>query len=69
MAVIYRTKQGDMIDLICFRHYGRSSGAVEVVLEANRDLSQQPAVLPLGIEITLPDISPIPTPQPVRLWD
>lgn len=69
MAIVYRTKQGDMIDMICHRHYGRSVGAVEAVLEANRDLSLRPAILPPGIDVILPDLAPVPTPQPVKLWD
>ena len=69
MAISYRTKQGDMIDMICHRQYGRSVGAVEAVLEANRDLSLRSAIMPPGIEIILPDLAPIPTPQPIKLWD
>lgn len=31
----YITKDGDMLDAICWRHYGRTRGVVEQVLEAN----------------------------------
>lgn len=69
----YTTQAGDMLDLICFRHYGgRQAGAVEAVLEANQTigLSDYPERLPFGLTITLPDL-PSGTPQLklVRLWD
>ncbi len=65
----YTTKQGDMIDAICGRFYGYSSGAVESVLEANRDLAELGPELPAGIVIVLPDLTPPAAAQPVRLWD
>lgn len=63
------TTDGDMLDLIAFRHYGYSSGAVEAILDANYGLADKPPVLPAGIVITLPDIAPAPVKAPVRLWD
>lgn len=67
----YTTKQNDMLDLIAYRHYGFHAGTVEAILEANRDLSAMPCVLPAGLTIMLPDL---PTaaernPAPMRLWD
>ena len=69
MALRYISKQRDMIDLICWKHYGYTQGAVEAVLEANRELAGQPPVLPAGLAIILPDLGPPPAPQPIRLWD
>lgn len=74
MATTYRTIQGDMIDLVVQRHYGRTDrGLVELVLEANRaaGLSEHTPVLPLGTLITLPDppseaLRPAAT---IKLWD
>jgi phage tail protein X len=73
---IYETKQGDMLDLICYRLYdGRQAGAVEAVLEANQpiNLSQYPERLPRGLKITLPDLpnsaTALPLLQRTRLWD
>lgn len=65
----YRTKDGDMLDAICYRYYGRSSGVVELVLEANQNLSRQAEQLPSGLMITLPDL-PVQTNDitPLRLW-
>ncbi|MFN3624626.1 MAG: tail protein X [Hyphomicrobium sp.] len=74
MATIYVTKQGDMIDLICFRHYGgHRPGSVEAVLEANRTtvrLAHRDEVLPLGLALTLPDLPKAVTQFPIQnLWD
>ena len=69
MTITYHSKQRDMVDLICWKHYGFTQGAVEAVLEANRGLADQPPVLPAGLAIILPDIGPPPAPQPIRLWD
>ena len=67
-AVRYLTRDGDMLDWICWRHYGRSDRTVEAVLAANPGLAERGPVLPAGIELTLPDI---PTPAPrriLRIW-
>jgi phage tail protein X len=67
------TVDGDMIDMICYRFYGRKqSGAVEAVLDANYParLSEQPAILPRGITIVLPDLPTTLSKTPlVKLWD
>ena len=66
----YRTKEGDMLDWICWRHYGQQAGAVEAVLKANSGLSEAGPLLPAGLVIELPEL-----PQPnqsidtVRLWN
>lgn len=71
--VIYITKEGDMVDLICFRHYGHTVGTTEKVLAANPGLAELGPVPPKGTEIVLPDLG-APEQQPpvqetVRLWD
>ncbi len=65
----YRTKEGDMLDAICYRYYGSQSGAVELVLATNQNLSRQNEQLPAGVIITLPDL-PNQTKDitPIRLW-
>ncbi len=67
----YVTKQNDMLDLIAWRHYGFQAGTVEAILEANRELSALPCVLPAGLTILLPEIAPVTQQRPaaVRLWD
>jgi phage tail protein X len=66
----YYTKDGDTLDTICHRHYGASSGYVEAVLEANRNLAAQGAILPSGMMILLPDLPELkPYKATLRLWD
>lgn len=75
-AKTYTTVSGDMIDLICFRHYGGDiPGAVEAVFAANyqRGLAGQPPHLPRGLEIVLPDLgdeqASIERSTLIKLWD
>lgn len=67
---IIQSIQNDTIDSICWRVYGRSSGVVERVLEANPQLVDFGVILPLGTEISLPDLeTPQQTKQTIQLWD
>lgn len=69
MATVYHTKDGDVLDLICHRHYGDEHGTTEAVLAANPGLADQPVVLPLGLDIILPDLVAAETvTEYVRLW-
>ena len=66
----YRTSDGDVIDAVCRRYYGREAGAVEAVLEANPGLADLGPVLPAGVLVTLPDLPrPLETIPTVKLWD
>lgn len=56
----YLTREGDMLDRICWKFYGRQSTAVEAVLEANPHLADHGPALPAGIVIELPEL-PEPT--------
>ena len=49
-----RSVQGDTVDLICWRTYGRTAGITEQVLEANPGLADLGAELPIGTLVTLP---------------
>ncbi|ENA2185168.1 tail protein X, partial [Escherichia coli] len=40
--------QGDTLDAICVRYYGRTEGVVETVLAANPGLAELGAMLPHG---------------------
>lgn len=67
----YRTRDGDVLDAICWAYYGRVD-VVPAVLEANRDLARLGPVLPAGVLIELPALaqsdSVSDTPS-VHLWD
>lgn len=65
-----RAQQNDTVDAICWRHYGRTAGVTESVLQANPGLAELGPVLPQGTLITLPDIQPsAPNRHMVNLWD
>ena len=70
VGVRYGTRDGDSLDAVCWKHYGRQAGAVEAVLEANPGLSEAGPVLPDGFVIGLPDLpQPAPEIETVSLWD
>ncbi|AUV02242.1 phage tail protein [Enterobacteriaceae bacterium ENNIH1] len=59
--------QGDTVDLLCLRHYGRTRGVTEVVLSANQGIARQ-MFLTAGQEVELPDVSEATTTETVQLW-
>lgn len=71
MSKIVQSRQGDTVDLICWRNYGRTAGTVEAVLIANPGIAKVGAVLPPGTTVTLPDLDPSvgKSAATVSLWD
>ncbi len=71
--MIYTSKEGDRLDLICHKYYhpgaDKLAEYVAKVLEHNKGLASQPAVLPRGITIELPDIEIEAKTAVVNLWD
>lgn len=61
--------QGDTLDLICNRYYGRTEGVFETVLAANPGLAALGVVPPHGTTIELPEVSTAPVTESVNLWD
>ncbi|NKI46407.1 phage tail protein [Pseudomonas fluorescens] len=68
MAMICRTSDGDLLDTLCYQHYGHLNGTVEAVLAANRLLADEAQPLRTGLLITFPDL-PEPIDEKVQLWD
>lgn len=68
MAKTIRTCEGDRLDAICTRHYGRTVGTVEAVLVANPGLAATPQPFALGVVIALPDL-PARVAKSVQLWN
>jgi phage tail protein X len=69
-AVFYRSKEGEMLDEIVWRHYGnRVAGALETVLEANQGIAGLGPVLPVNTRIQLPVIETPKEAETVSLWD
>ncbi|EED0941716.1 tail protein X [Enterobacter pseudoroggenkampii] len=61
--------QGDTLDALCARYYGRTENVVETVLQANPGLSELGVILPHGTVIDLPDVETSPTAETLNLWD
>lgn len=65
-AARYITQAGDVLDHLCWRHYGREWDTTEAVLVANLGLAEHGPILPAGIAIVLPYIATDPTPRRER---
>lgn len=63
--------QGDTVDLICWRFFGRTSGVVEQVLALNSGLSRHGPILPMGTLLELPAVAEPDAVQNdvVKLWE
>ncbi len=66
--ITYVTKDGDVLDSICFKYYGSTSGVVEKVLEANRHLAELGSIFTAGVKIILPDLTGEEETESVKLW-
>ncbi|WP_435605892.1 tail protein X [Pseudomonas knackmussii] len=70
MATALRTQQRETVEALCWRHYGRTAGVTEAVLEANPGLADHGPLLPQGLTVLMPDApTTAPTQQVVSLWD
>ena len=70
MATVHITSAEEALDLICHRHYGPQTGAVEAVLEANPQIATIAHDLPAGTRVQLPDLDlRHSADQVLRLWD
>ena len=66
--ITYVTKDGDVLDSICWKYYGSTTGVVEKVLEANRHLAELGAIFSAGVKIVLPDLTQEEETESVKLW-
>jgi len=70
MPVAVRANQNDTVDALCWRHYGRTAGVTEAVLEANPGLADHGPILPQGLVVNMPEVQAnAPQRQMVNLWD
>lgn len=61
-------RQGDTVDSLCWRHFRRTAGITEQVLELNPGLAAA-AILPEGTIVKLPDTPALHSIKMVQLWD
>lgn len=66
--ITYVTKDGDVLDAICWKYYGSASRTVEKVLEANRHLAELGNIFTAGVKIILPDLAQEEETESVKLW-
>ncbi len=66
--ITYITKDGDVLDSICWKYYGSTTDVVEKVLEANRHLAELGAIFSAGVKIILPDLTLAEETESVKLW-
>ncbi|MFJ5480873.1 MULTISPECIES: tail protein X [Pectobacterium] len=59
--------QGDTVDQLCYRHYGRTDGVTEAVIAANPGLSNT-LFLAAGQSVEMPDAVEANEPQTIQLW-
>lgn len=70
MPTTVYAQQGDTVEAICWRAYGRTASVTEAVLDANPGLADLGTVLPHGTQVLLPDVAPqAQEQQMVSLWD
>ncbi|MBB6153697.1 phage tail protein X [Pseudomonas sp. JAI115] len=70
MTATVRAQLGDTVDALCWRHYGRTAGVTEAVLEANPGLADYGTNLPQGLAVQMPEAqASAPQRQMVKLWD
>jgi phage tail protein X len=68
-APFYLSEEGDTVDRIVWKHYGRqSSGVVEAILASNPNVAGLGPLLPLGTRVELPVVVDAPADESVRLW-
>ncbi|NAX00016.1 MULTISPECIES: tail protein X [unclassified Vibrio] len=67
MAKLYRTRDGDVLDEICYSEYGTEK-AITAVLNANPGLAEKGSKFAAGIQIILPDYSPPAEKDEDVLW-
>lgn len=68
--MIYITQKGDVLDLICYRHFSDNTHYEETLLN-NPHLSRYGVVFPAGIEIKLSELENKASEekQTLNLWD
>lgn len=71
MTTTATARDGDTVDLICWRELGKTAAVTEQVLALNPGLADLGTTLPGGTIVILPDIAAVQTAtiDIVQLWD
>ncbi|WP_264702496.1 tail protein X [Wolbachia endosymbiont (group A) of Volucella inflata] len=69
MTIYHLTKEGEMLDLICWKHYGFTDGVAELVLAENLGLAEYGSFLPAGLKIKLPVIQKPMQKSKLKVWE
>lgn len=56
-SATYVSREGDVVGLLCCRHYGHEWDTTELVLESNPGLAAYGVFLPAGVFIVLPVVT------------
>lgn len=69
--MIVTAREGETVDLICWRVFGRTDRITEQVFTLNPGLAALGPTLPAGTRVTLPDLAQAApaTRETVKLWD
>lgn len=69
MTTYYVSKENEMLDLICWKHYGFTDGVVELALAENLGLAEYGSFLPAGLKIKLSAIQKTVQKSKLRVWE
>lgn len=62
-------RQHETVEMVCYRHYGKTAGVTEAVFAANPGLADAGVFLPYGYALEMPDRVTPPAADVVQLWD
>jgi phage tail protein X len=69
-TTLYRTREGETVDEICFRVLDTTAGGVvEETLRLNQNLADYGETLPSGLLIVLPDVQALTTASTANATD
>lgn len=68
-GAIYKTSDGDFLDLIAFNFYGTHDGTTVLLYEHNRDIALVDQPFEAGMEVYLPPRAAPPAPSQIELWE
>lgn len=69
MTTIIIAREGDTLDLICWRHLGQTAAVTEAAVQLNPHLPRLGEILPVGSRVVLPDAPIAAATQRIQLWD